>query len=141
MTVPPWFPSDEAEAVSARTVFIEWLRATGRMADADPATVAAWRKTDAQTFREAFAAFAGIDPTAPARDALRKAAPEDWRPFVDATAMPEFLDAVAAHLLDAGTRPDDRLVWTGAPALWPLAALVIGADVQFRPRPSAPDAV
>jgi len=140
MPVAPWFPSDEAEAVSARCVLIEWLRATGRRPHTDPADIQAWRKTDPSAFRAAFANFAGIDPTAPPRDALRRPAPDEFLAFLDTTGVADFLDAVAAHLLDANTRPDDQLTWTGPPALWPLAALAIGADVQFRPRPSAPDA-
>ena len=73
----PWFPADESEAVSARTVFIEWLRATGRMPDADPATLQAWRHTHPAAFREAFAAFAGIDA---AEGLLDAAAPFRPRP-------------------------------------------------------------
>jgi hypothetical protein len=140
MPAAPWFPSDEAEAVSARAVFIEWLRATGRRLHADPADIQAWRKADPTAFRAAFATFAGIDPTAPPRDALRRPAPEEYLAFLDTTRIEDFVDAIAAHLLDANTRPDDQLTWTGSPALWPLAALAIGADVQFKPRPSAPDA-
>jgi hypothetical protein len=139
MPVRPWYPSDEQEAASARTVFIEWLRATGRVPDADPATLQAWRASDPVSFRTAFASFAGIDPAAPARDTLRSPAPEEYLAALDVAGMAEFLDTVAAHLLDAGTRPDDRLVWAGPPALWPLAALAIGAEVTFRPPPSAPD--
>ena len=53
-----WYPKDEAEAVSVMTVFVEWLRASGRMADATPALVRAWYRRDPAGFAAAVEEFA-----------------------------------------------------------------------------------
>ena len=105
--IKPWHPADEATAASTLAVFVEWLRATGRKADADPAAVRDWA----------------------ARDALRQNAPPvpldlgagGWR---------ELVASAAWHLLDENVRPDDRVVWGGAIGdAWALGALICGATL------------
>jgi hypothetical protein len=159
MTGKPWRPADEAEAVGGMAVFVEWLRATGRMPAASPAAVQNLRSTDPPAFRAAVAAFAGLDAAGGVRAALlRHRGPrpalvtEDsagrtrtWSrddvqadralPPCVATALagvtwPELVDLAATHLLDAGTRPGDRVVWTGDPSdPWPYGAWIAGATV------------
>lgn len=146
----PWRPADEAEATSNRGVFIEWLRATGRQPDAGPADVAGWRSD-----LDAMARFSGLRPDAgwagnlrcnrggreavvhlgPRRAWSRDALLDDaaWAEAAGAMAdqpWETLVRVVASHLLDAETRPDDRLLWGGDPRdPWPWGALAIGATL------------
>ncbi|MCW3473631.1 hypothetical protein [Limobrevibacterium gyesilva] len=159
MTPTAWHPFDETAAASTLATFIEWLRASGRLADADPASVDTWRRADPAGFGAAIAAFAGLDPDrSPAanllrftgarealvlhhagqrrvwsRDALHSGTPPLPACIADrlrALSWPALLDLAAGHLLDANTRPDDRLLWTGGAAdPWPFGALIVGATV------------
>jgi len=144
---------DEAEATGNRGVFLEWLRATGREPDATSQHVSTWR-ADA----DAMAAFAGLrraDGWAGnlrrwhgAREAVVRLHPAPRRAWsrdalagseaawaAAAAAMAEqpwevLVRVVASHLLDAETRPDDRLLWGGDPGEpWPWGALAIGATL------------
>jgi hypothetical protein len=92
-----WHPRNEAEAVGAQTVLIEWLAATGRRSLGQPADLRAWARGDPTAFRAAFCRFAGVPPG--------------------------LADAAAGWLLGAGLRPDDRVLWQGDPADPCLAAL------------------
>jgi hypothetical protein len=94
---PTGRPADEAAAVSAETVLLEWLQAVHGRGLAGPAELRAWARRDPGGFRAAFAAFARIDP---------------------ALSGP-----AAGWLLGAGVRPDDRVRWTGDPADPCLAGL------------------
>jgi hypothetical protein len=159
MTPSAWHPTDEQEAASTLAVFVEWLRAGGQMPDASPARVAAWRLAEPAAFRHAIAGFAGMNRAGRPRDNLllatgpraalvlhrggvrRQWSRDEWRQRqpalpADIDAMlenltwPVLLDVAARHLLDAGTRPDDRLLWTGDAAdPLPYGALVAGATL------------
>lgn len=148
-----WRPASEAAATGNRGIFIEWLRATGREPEALPEHVAIWQ-ADAGTI----AAFAGLrrasswagslrrfrgtrEAVVRLQPAARKAWSRDALAGSDAAwaeaagAMAEqpwevLLRVVASHLLDAETRPDDRLMWAGDPhEVWPWGALAIGATL------------
>ncbi len=140
-------------------MFVEWLRATGRLVQASPERIRDREAADPAAFLADVAAFAGLDPArgvrgallrhagsrealvvcdssgmrrAWSRDAVREG--RELPPFVaaalDGATWPDFLRVAADHLLRAGTRPDDRLVWTGDPsALWPYGAWIVGASV------------
>ena len=151
MAEKPWHPTDEAEAVSNRGVFIEWLRATGRQPDAEPCDVPEWR-SDIDSMVE----FIGLNPGAGwagnlrrsrgGREALVRLAPRRawsrdalagddaaWAQAAGVLAEQPWdtlVRVVASHLLDADTRPDDRLLWGGDPYdPWPWGALAIGATL------------
>ncbi len=148
----PWRPADEAEATSNRGVFIEWLHATGREPEAGPDDVPAW-----QSDLDAMAEFGGLRRNAgwagnlrrhrgrreavvrlaPSRRAWSRDALADsdaaWQQAAGtASEQPweNLVRIVASHLLDAETRPDDRLLWGGDPCdPWPWGALAIGATL------------
>jgi hypothetical protein len=154
-----WRPANEAESVGGMAVFVEWLRATGRMTGATPKAVRHWRDADRGAMRGAIAAFAGLDEADGVRASLlrhdgrrvalmaRDAAGEQRRwtyadlrsagdlPPAVATMLagltwPALMDLAADHLLFAGTRPDDTVRWTGDPAApWPYGAWIVGATV------------
>jgi len=93
-------PADEATAVGAEAVLLEWLAAVGGRALAGPAGLRDWARSDPTAFRAAFSVFAGVEP--------------------------ELADAAAGWLLAAGVRPDDRVLWRGEaadPCLAGLAAI------------------
>ena len=148
----PWRPADEAEATCNRGGFIEWLRATGRAPDAGPDDVATW-----QADLDAMAAFGGLQRAdgwagnlrrhrgrreavvrlTPARRVWTRDALADsdaaWAAAAGAVAEQPWaalVRIVASHLLDAETRPDDRLLWGGDPGdPWPWGALAVGATL------------
>ena len=148
-----WRPADEAAATGNRAIFMEWLRATGREPDAMPGHVAIWR-ADADTM----AAFAGLRRASGwagnlrrfqgTREAVVHLRPEPRRAWsrdalagsdaawaAAAGAMAEqpwevLVRVAASHLLDAETRPDDRLMWGGDHhEPWPWGALAVGATL------------
>ena len=155
----PWRPAAEAEAVATLSVFVEWLRATGPMAQATPARMRDWQAADPDAFLAHVAAFAGLDAARGVRcnllrhDGTREAlvlhdatgAQRGWSrddvrqgrdlpapvgAALDGMAWRDLLRLAADHLLIAGTRPDDRLVWAGDPAApWPYGAWIVGAVV------------
>ena len=72
-----WRPASEAEAVGARAVFIEWLRALHGIVPDGPQGLAAWRRDRPAAFAAAISHFAGLDPlprwgdgAGPVRDVL-----------------------------------------------------------------------
>ncbi|HEY2132143.1 MAG TPA: hypothetical protein VGH36_04085 [Acetobacteraceae bacterium] len=165
MTPHAWHPFDEAEAAGTMAAFAEWLRATGRLKAADPALVAGWPARDNGAFSAAIAAFCGLDPTrtprqnllqptggrealvlhragrhAWSRDQLRcdrPALPADIAATLDALDWQGLVDIVSHHMLVAGTRPDDRLLWAGDPtdplpygALLPGATIILARDAS-----------
>jgi hypothetical protein len=161
MADPAWRPRSEAEAVGAQAVFLEWLAAVHGIVLAGPAALAGWRRDAPAAFAAAISAFAGLDMQAPVRETLLRGhagrpalvligddgKPDTWSraealggkalPDVVANMLaalaPADLPALAAsHLLDAGTAPDDCLVWAGDPAEpWPLGAWLVGASVML----------
>ncbi len=67
-----WHPENEAEAASGATALVEWLRATGRWKEAEPARLAeflAGRPVGVDPELDAFRALAGplSPPDPPAR--------------------------------------------------------------------------
>ncbi|MBU6497897.1 MAG: hypothetical protein KGJ41_12095 [Rhodospirillales bacterium] len=144
-----WHPPDEATAASNLMVFIEWLRASGLLPEADPAEVAAWRARAPDAFAAAIAGFAGLDTQGSVRDAVRRAGgtlvlhrggrrrvwragamPPDIAMSLELPGWDVVLELVADHLLRAETRPDHRLLWDADQTdPWPLAALLVGATV------------
>jgi diadenosine tetraphosphatase ApaH/serine/threonine PP2A family protein phosphatase len=93
-------PADEATAVGAEAVLLEWLAAVCGRALAGPAGLRDWARSDPAAFRAAFAIFAGVD-----------------------TGLAEI---AAGWLLGAGVRPDDRVLWradAADPCLAGLAAI------------------
>jgi len=139
-------------------LFLEWLRACRDQTLPGAAALAAWRREAPAAFAAALAEFAGLDPglgwranllcfgglreaLVIRRDGTRRVwTRDDLRAARDLPAPvasilartdPEGLLALAAsHLLDAETRPDDRLLWTGDAAdPWPYGAWLVGATV------------
>ncbi len=95
-----WRPADEAAAVGAEAVLLEWLAAVRGATLAGPLGLRDWARRDPAAFRAAFSAFAGI--------------------------APDLAASAAGWLLGAGVRPDDRVMWRGAatdPCLAGLAAI------------------
>lgn len=159
MPEPPWRPASEAEAAGAPAVLLEWLRTVHGMALAGPAALAAWRCAEPAAFAAAMSAFACLDATTSVRDALLRGhgdrtalklvdtagvcrvwsraellladpLPPPITHMLAALTQADLPALVASHLLDAGTAPDDRLVWAGDPAEpWPLGAWLVGATV------------
>jgi hypothetical protein len=163
-----WHPYDEAEAAGSKAAFIEWLRAARRLETADPVAIDAWPSRDPAGFASAIADFAGLDASLPparnllapqgprealvlyrrgigrqswSRDALRAgvpALPSDIAALLAALDWSELVRIVAYHLLVAGTRPDDRLLWDGGVTdALPYGALLLGATVILADDPSA----
>jgi hypothetical protein len=116
--------------------FVEWLRATGLLEDARPDRVRAG--LDAALCR-----FMGWTAgPAPARAdgkealVLHRGGRIAWRYdglpgwALERLSGRAALAALRFHLFDAGTRPDDRLLWLGDPQdPLPLGALYLGATV------------
>jgi hypothetical protein len=103
MNTSGWQPRNEAEAVGATAVLLEWLAAVEHRPLAGPEALAAWARADRTAFRAAFAAFAALPP----RNA-------------------QLIDDAAGWLLGAGIRPDDHIAWLGSaddPCLAALAAI------------------
>jgi hypothetical protein len=138
-----WHPADERMAASGLAVFVEWLRASGRRTNAEPAQVLAWAHARGPDFDAAIHAFMGWDTggpvVCPGRDRHDAVIDRDHRAWTyDAlpptvTAALSAADAVglaAHHLLVRGTRPDDQVPWSGDPSdIMPLGALYVGATV------------
>ena len=166
MTPHAWHPFDEAGAAGNVAAFTEWLRASGRWTAAEPRALRRWQRRLPEDFAQAVAAFAGLDlACSPAaglwpmpgrrgavvlhragrrawsRDAWRAGdppVPADIRTMLEALAWPDVIAAVAHHLLEAGTRPDDRLLWAGAVTdPLPFAALPFGATIILADPPPA----
>lgn len=157
MTTCVWRPLDEAEATATPAAFLEFVRATRPDGPATPEELRDWSRRDEHAFEDAIADFAGLDPSwgvranllrhtgareafvqcvdgirqAWSRDALRLGPlPPPVQAALDAMDWTVFVRHLADHILVADTRPDDSLVWTGAPSdPWPYAALAIGATV------------
>jgi hypothetical protein len=166
MSARSWFPPDEPTAASTLTVFVEWLRATARLPDADPDAVTRWMALDDALFAEAIAAFAGLDAAAGnaanrlryagprealvlrrggsrqswSRDALRQnrpPPPTDLATTLSGGTWKDLVATVAWHLLEAETRPDDRLLWAGDPTdALPFGALACGATLILTDAPA-----
>jgi hypothetical protein len=164
--IKAWHPPDEATAASTLAVFVEWLRATARLPDANPDAIRQWAARDEAAFAAAIAAFAGLDPAAGnaanrlryagprealvlrrggvrqswSRDALRQGAPPlpaDLAGALGSGTWHDLLASAAFHLLHANTRPDDRLLWAGDPTdPWPLGALICGAAIILTDAPA-----
>jgi hypothetical protein len=164
--IKAWHPPDEATAASTLAVFVEWLRATARLPEADPAAIRQWAARDETAFTAAIAAFAGLDPQAGnaanrlryagpqealvlrrggvrqswSRDALRQGTPPlpaDLAAALGSGTWHDLLAAAAWHLLRANTRPDDRLLWAGDPAdPLPLGTLICGAAIILTDAPA-----
>ena len=164
--IKAWQPPDEATAASTLAVFVEWLRATARLPDADPATIRQWSARDAAAFAAAIAAFAGLDPRAGnaanrlrhagpqealvlrrggvrqswSRDALRQnlpPLPADLAAALGSGTWHDLVQTAAWHLLRLNTRPDDRLLWAGDPTdARPLGALICGATIILTDAPA-----
>jgi hypothetical protein len=95
-----WRPADEAAAVGAEAVLLEWLAAVDGRRLAGPAALRDWARGDPAAFRVAFSTFAGLDLG--------------------------LAESAAGWLLGAGVRPDDRVLWRGAatdPCLAGLTAI------------------
>jgi hypothetical protein len=95
-----WRPADEAAAVGAEAVMLEWLAALCGRRLAGPTGLRDWARADPAAFRVAFCAFAGVAPGQ--------------------------AESAAGWLLGAGVRPADRVLWRGAashPCLAGLAAI------------------
>ena len=130
-----WRPRDEAEATSNLAALIEFFRARGGANDVSPEIISQLRQENSGKFAILLAVFCDLDPAEPippdrfvrvegpnasARIAamLKQA---DW---------PTLLASVAAHLLDAEIRPDDRVLWTDrSDNPWALGALAVGATL------------
>ena len=128
-------------------VFVEWLRATGAMAEAEPGRVMGWAAGRSAAFDAAMKGFMGgtlgrargvavVRWCGGVREAWGYEDLPGW-----ALARLEGADAVdlaVFHLLERNTRPDDRVLWMGTPddAL-PLGALYFGATVILADAPSA----
>jgi hypothetical protein len=164
--IKTWHPHDEATAAGTLTVFVEWLRATARLPGAKPDAVRAWAARDQPAFIAAIAEFAGLDAAAGnaanrlrysgprealvlrrggirlswSRDALRQnrpPLPADIAAALQSGTWHDLVASTAWHLLDAGTRPDDRLRWAGTIAdAWALGALVCGAAIILTDAPA-----
>ena len=109
---------DEADAIARKD--------RGRALDALP--IDPYAAENPAEFRALLAAFAGLDPTA---DLATTLAPYKSNAAMRAT-WDGLLDSFAHYLLVEELRPDDTLVWTGAPddpTL--LGALLTGARVEF----------
>jgi len=93
-------PTDEATAVGAEAVLLEWLAAVCGRDLADAAGLRDWARNDPAAFRAAFSVFACVEPG--------------------------LAEAAAGWLLGAGVRPDDRVLWradAADPCLAGLAAI------------------
>jgi hypothetical protein len=139
-------------------MFIEWLRACRQLRLAGPAALGEWRVRDPAAVAEAVAGFLSLDPRQGWRGNLLRGqghraalvlaggdARRVWSrgELLAGGDLPASLCAVltcddwsgllalaASHLLDADTRPDDRLLWLGDPAdPWPYGAWLVGAAV------------
>jgi hypothetical protein len=89
MCIPTWHPPDEAAAVGAEAVLLEWLAAVAGRSLTGPAGLRDWARRDLAAFHAAFSTFAGVPPA--------------------------LAEAAAGWLLGAGVRPDDRVMWNGDP--------------------------
>jgi hypothetical protein len=148
-------------------LFLEWLRACRGLHLPDAGALAAWRRDAPDAFADVLADFAGLDTAAGwranllrwtgprealvvrhrgacrawTRDALRAAQdlPAPVAEILARTDVAGLLALAASHLLDAETRPDDRLLWTGDPAdPWPYGAWLVGATVILGSAGDAP---
>jgi hypothetical protein len=121
-----WRPGDEAEATSGTAVFVEWLRATGIRPNTSPDDVRDWQALDRTGFHAALVDFMELDRSkSPAALFGAGMSPEILAALRD-TAWPEFLDAVAFHLLEANTTPDQSVMWRPGD-ITALAAVAMGA--------------
>ncbi len=149
MSAVAWHPADEGMAASNLAVFIEWLRASGRMVDADPARVKAWAAGRSAEFDAAMADFMGWPAGLPASegealvmlraDGRREAWHHDALPaWVGETlARTDAIDLAIFHVIQRNTRPDDRVLWMGGAAeALPLGALYFGATVILAEKPT-----
>ena len=143
-----WLPTDERMAASGLAAFVEWLRAGGLMAGAEPGRVLAWARGRGGDFDAARAAFMGWGATGPrialwrgGREAMvvyRQGERRAWtydavpREITDALGRADAVGLAAFHVLERDVHPDDRVVWTGASDdPLPLGALYVGATVIF----------
>ena len=129
MSKPKWRPANAQEATSNVAAFIEFARAMG-LADLEPAEIARFQAEKPTKFRALVASFAGLDPNS---DLATVLAPYKSNPAMRVHASwDRLLDSFAHYLLVEELRPDDRMVWDGAPDdPWPLGALLTGARVDF----------
>ena len=125
MSKPRWRPASAREATSNAAAFIEFARATGA-ADLTPAEIQPFKAENPAEFRALLAALAGLDPTA---DLATQLAPYKSNAAMRAS-WDGLLESFAHYLLVEELRPDDTLIWTGAPDdPYPLGALLIGAHI------------
>ena len=129
MSKPKWRPANEQEATSNAAAFIEFARASGA-ADLTPAEIPRFQAENPAEFRALLADLAGLDPTAALDPQLAR--------ITSNAAMRQranwdgVLDSFAHYFLVVELRPDDFMVWDGAPDdPAALGALLTGARVEF----------
>jgi hypothetical protein len=158
MTSGAWHPSDDAEAASNVTAYVEWLRASGRDEAARPDELDAWAARHPASHASALADFLGLRPRIPpAANLWRRRGPADalvlrgelsqaWSwddlrsgtpPLPDpigttlrALTWTDLLAIADRHLRHLETRPDQQLFWTGPITdPTPYGALLFGASL------------
>ena len=129
MSKPKWRPANEQEATSNAAAFIEFARASGA-ADLTPVEIPRFQAENPAEFRALLADLAGLDPTAaldPQLARITSNAAMRYRANWDGV-----LDSFAHYFLVVELRPDDFIVWDGAPEdPAALGALLTGARVKF----------
>ena len=147
-----WLPTDERVAASGLAVLVEWLRASGWMAAAEPASVLQWARGRGGEFDAAMTAFMGWEDLGPriaqwrgAREAVvmyrggeRRAWTYEQVPqeIIDTLGRADAVELAVFHVLECDVHPDDRVVWTGgSDDPLPLGALYVGATVIFAADP------
>ncbi len=129
MSKPKWRPANEQEATSNAAAFIEFARAAG-VADLTPAEIPQFRAENPAEFRALLADLAGLDPTTALDPQLARITSN--AAMRQRANWDEVLDSFAQYFLVSELRPDDFMVWDGAPddpAV--LGALLTGARVEF----------
>ena len=141
-----WHPADERMAAGNLTCFVEWLRATGHRADANPDSVLVWAASRDAAFDAAVSGFMDWDEAGPRiaadcgrheaviehRAGTRRSWTYDGMPdhFLAALQAADAIALASFHLLECDTRPDDRLLWMGgADDSIALGGLFFGATV------------
>ena len=158
MPMTKWRPASEAEAAGAPAVFIAWLRAVHGIPLAGPAALAEWRRDQPAAFARAMADFAGLPSGRDIRHALlhgngarpawidgekicsraellaAAAWPAPLARMLAGLALKDLPMLAASHMLDHGTVPDTRLIWSGdADEPWPLGVWLVGAALARAP--------
>ena len=144
MPTAAWHPSDQEMAASGLGTFVEFLRGTGRMPDANPGSALAWAAGRSQNFDAAMGDFMGWPPVriAPFREKreavvmFRDGQRQSWQyealpaEIITCLSSADPIALAVFHVLHHNTRPDDRLLWLGDPSdPLPLGGLYVGATV------------